>query len=457
MTIKRLGFLIGFLFLIHGALSQSILQPAHKHFNKFDNVEGGWCAADGTLSIPLPGEKTLWLFGDTFVGEKEGEYGIDNDHSTFINNTAIIEEGDVLTTYHRGTTESPSAFIPKQGEDWFWPKHAVLEEDTLRIFTLKISKKDDGNPGFNFEIGEAHISSYLYPEMEHVRTKEIDQVTDTAMRFGTQVLQKDGYTYIFGKKSMEDGDLQWKIPYLARAENSVAGALEFYAGSGDWSPHCDSAAPIGDRPVEETYYVYEKDGAFYMLMHETFLQKELVVLKADELTGPYNSQNNGGEENTFAVIKEAENYNTYNLFAHPQFNENDKLLISFNVNAHDFGSIYEDTRNYRPRFYWLDVEKSATTPNPDTLRIFQDFSETSAGGNIDRSGKNYFDIFENRVQLKNLEHPAVLNVYGLNGETYITKDVKNHEMINFSHFPQQMFILKLVTDEQVIMAKMMNM
>ncbi|MCF8231036.1 MAG: hypothetical protein K9J27_02515 [Bacteroidales bacterium] len=453
---KSFFIIVVFLLALNSGQAQDVLQPAREHFNKFDDVDGGWCAADGTISYELPDGKTLWLFGDTFVGEKDGEFSIDNSTATFVNNTAILEDNGDLVTYHGGTEENPSAFIPRQGEDWFWPKHMILEGDTLRIFTLKIRKKDDGTPGFNFEVGTAHISSFTYPALEHVRTSRIEQITDTTMRFGTQVLEKDGYVYIYGKKIMSDGNFQWKIPYLARTENSVTGQWEFYAGNGDWSPECDSAAPIGDRPVGETFYVWEEENGFYMLMHETFLVDELVVLKADELTGPFNAYNSGGTENTFAIIEEAGNYNTYNLGGHPQFNENGKLLISFNVNAHDFGSIYQDTRNYRGRFYWCDVEETISVSPPDTVRIFDDFTGTSSNESIERTNQDYFNVFEKRAQLRNLRDDARLNIYGINGQKYLSKEVRNNEIISLSQLPRQLLILELVTDDTVVTRKMMR-
>jgi len=40
---------------------------------------------------------------------------------------------------------------------------------------------------------------------------------------------------------------------------------------------------------------------------------------------------------------------TYNAWAHPQFDRNDELLISYNTNG-DFWSIFDNVELYRPRF-----------------------------------------------------------------------------------------------------------
>jgi len=67
---------------IHQKLrAQDIISTAQEHFDKFNNVEGGWCAADATISLPLPDGKTLWLFGDTFIGEKTGLFSINPNNA----------------------------------------------------------------------------------------------------------------------------------------------------------------------------------------------------------------------------------------------------------------------------------------------------------------------------------------------------------------------------------------
>ncbi|MEE4608513.1 MAG: DUF5005 domain-containing protein, partial [Desulfobacteraceae bacterium] len=39
-------------------------------FNRlFARTGGGWTGGDGTLSVPLGDGRTLWLFGDSFLGK----------------------------------------------------------------------------------------------------------------------------------------------------------------------------------------------------------------------------------------------------------------------------------------------------------------------------------------------------------------------------------------------------
>ncbi|MCF8302950.1 MAG: hypothetical protein K9I94_06700 [Bacteroidales bacterium] len=431
---------------------QDVIRPAQERFNKFTKVDDGWCAADVTISLPLPGDKTLWLFGDTFIGEMEGEFNIKNGASTMIRNSVIIEDNDELTTYYGGTLENPTSFIPEQGEAWFWPEHAILEEDTLRIFAFRVWK-GEGNPNFQFKVGGTHIASFSYPAMEHLHTKPLEAVLDTNMRFGTCVLEQEDYTYVFGKKDTTQNTWTWLLPYLARVENSVMGDWEFYAGNDQWSEHSEDAVPIGDRPISESLSVHEQNGSFYLVQHEIWLDSKLIIQKSDKITGPWNTSNTGGIENVFADIVVPDENFTYNAFAHPQFTDNGEILISFNVNADDFFSIFDDTRNYRGRFYWLDVEEAVNTTQPGTAHIFDDFPGTSAIDGSPDHGKEHFKFIQGALKIRNLNKKALLNIYGIDGRKYLSKTVTNGDRVDLKKLTGNIVLIQLITEKGVVTQK----
>ena len=444
--------------IINSSKAQNVISIAREHFDKFDNVEGGWLAADGTTSLLLPDGKILWLFGDCIVGEKDGQFGIDNPTSTFINNAAIIEDGNVLTTYYGGTTENPSSLIPGVGLDIFWPEHATIENDTIKIFAIKIIFDDNGVPGFNFRVGTTHMASFKYPEMEYINIVPVEYITDTTMRFGTHVLKKDDYTYIFGKKDTLAGGFLYPIPMLARVSNSVSEPWEFYDGSGSWSYNCEDAKSIGDRPMSESFFVYEKNDKFYLIMHEIWTVGELYILEADEITGPFNRALTGGIENLFCMIPKHGSNFTYNLFAHPQFQNEDSILISFNVNTSNFGSIFTDTRNYRARFLWLSVEDAVTISIPDTVYIFDDFMDPpNSIFDFDENNKEqYFEIYSNKILVKNINTPSVLSVYSTDGRMLYYQNINADLTLNLDDFPNTTLIIKLIHEKGFYSKKIIN-
>jgi hypothetical protein len=431
-------------FFLQNVSGQNVVTEAPEQFNKFNNVNGGWRASDATISLLLPDGKTLWLFGDCFIGEKKGDFGINPLKSKMINNAAIIEDGDVMTAYYGGTYENPSSFIPGEGQDFFWPEHAVVENDTLKVFAVRVMYKNNGTPGFNFQTGTTYIASYKYPDLAFIKTSKISYVTDTTMRFGACVVKSAGYTYIFGVKDTTSQNMKWPVPYLARVTNSLNEPWQFYAGPDKWSYDCKEARPVGDRPMSESFFVYEKNNKFYLIMHEIWLVGELFILEADKITGPWNRSTSGGIENRFAIITPHKNNISYNLFAHPQFKNGEDILISFNVNTTNFNSIYSDTRNYRARFFWLSVEEASTVSVPDTLALFEVPVGIPVFKDTRSDLKLSFNRLSNELHVKDITKPSVLSIFGIDGKIFMNLQIRNEITINCSNLPGTLLLVKLI-------------
>ena len=271
-------------------------------------------------------------------------------------------------------------------------------------------------------------------------------VTDSTFRFGACVIKSGDYTYIFGIKDTTSGSFTYPVPYLARVSESIDEPWQFYAGPDTWSADCDDAVPVGDRPMSESFYVYEKNGKFYLIMHEIWLVGELFILEADKITGPWNRATSGGIENKFAVIKNNPSNITYNLFAHPHFQNDGRILISFNVNTTNFSSIYQDSRNYRARFYWLDVESAVTASIPDTAKLFA----STVGTGPEVYGNNQSRISYNRatnsIHVNCISSSAYLTVYGMDGRLYLKSEINDDTEISCSHLPGTLVIISLRGD-----------
>jgi hypothetical protein len=438
------------------AQAQPVLTPAPEHFNKFNNVENGWCASDATISLLLPDGNTLWLWGDCIIGEKEPTFDVKNGAATMINNSAIIEEDGVLTTYFQGSMEDPSSLIPGEGDDIFWPEHATIENDTVKIFAIRIIHEDTGIPGFNFRVGTTHMAYFTYPGMEHIRTEEIADITDSTMRFGTHVFEYGGYKYIFGKKDTLVDGYKYPVPMLARVENSVDEPWQFYAGNDQWSNNCSEAVPVGDRPMSESFFVYEKNGKFYLIMHEIWLIGELYILESDKLTGPWNKAGSGGIENKFAVIKPHGKNFTYNLFAHPHFSQGEDILISYNVNNSDFWPIFNDTRNYRARFHWMDVERAVSTTVPDTLDYFDSVVGINEREAIQKGQYPYMRIEAGNLYIKGVTEESLLEIYGLDGRKYLSRQIFGEEVLSTREFPSYLLVIRLTGRNGTHVQKILN-
>ena len=95
-----------------------------------------WRGADGGWTVDLGDERTLWMFGDTFI-DPEGETRIG---ANFIRNSIAIQQGDdpstAQMTFHWKTTPqgAPTAFFPSSGGVWYWAGGGAIVGNKLVIF-----------------------------------------------------------------------------------------------------------------------------------------------------------------------------------------------------------------------------------------------------------------------------------------------------------------------------------
>lgn len=88
--------------------------------------EPRWLGGDGAYSIDLGDDRSLWLFGDSFVATSAARV---RTESTMVRNSIAVMTGrDPLTAtmqfaWRDGTP--PHSYFPEDGDHWFWPVHGV--------------------------------------------------------------------------------------------------------------------------------------------------------------------------------------------------------------------------------------------------------------------------------------------------------------------------------------------
>ncbi|MBY0456364.1 MAG: hypothetical protein K2V38_03430, partial [Gemmataceae bacterium] len=97
----------------------------------------GWIGGDGAFSVPLPDERALWLFSDTWVGSvRDGK----RKDATIVNNTIGVQEGagaemKLAFAVAKGADGKPKAvFAPPDGKGWFWLFAGHAAGDALHVF-----------------------------------------------------------------------------------------------------------------------------------------------------------------------------------------------------------------------------------------------------------------------------------------------------------------------------------
>jgi hypothetical protein len=206
----------------------------------------GWYGGDGAYSIKLDGERTLWLFGDTFVDSKEGRK--DRVDMDFIAGTTLAistcsSNNEFKIKYH--LKKKNGEFVSSFGEDeWLWPQDPFMVNNVLYIPLIVVTATNNTGDLFNFMITGyklARIKDFSSDDPYKWNMDYIDYTSaiprDIRAFATTSVVYKDYvyfypfYTYSKDKVNVF-GNILARIP-AGRIDNPV-GAVEYFSKEETW-------------------------------------------------------------------------------------------------------------------------------------------------------------------------------------------------------------------------------
>ena len=316
-----------------------------------DRLSGG----DGCISIDLGNKESLFLWGDSFLGEV-WQNTRKTDAPLVFGNIFLKYKDGVSTTYHGGTAEHPAPLLSTDSIDGhrvvLWPEHGFVKNNILHLVLSDIVFTGTGTWDFYW-----HSASYCRLSLPDF--KLIDKVTLSAkdlgnIHYGFGFLPVKDYMYFYGVKTDAVGQLS-KL-YVARAKvlNDKLANYEFYA-AGKWLTDAGKAIALKgvDVSVSEQFSVFFHDKHYFLITQEKGIgANDIYSFVADSPTGPW--YNKKKIYTTPEPVKNPTVF-SYNAMAHPQFIKNGEVLISYCVNAMNIPDLFTDASIYRPRFFWVKL------------------------------------------------------------------------------------------------------
>jgi len=320
-----------------------IAWPATAYNQLFNRDGDGWTGGDGTLSIPLKDGRTVWLFGDTFLGEV-GSDGTRPKETPMVRNSLVVQTDRRIDTRYRQTEKGPAAFFPSPSKDtWYWPGDGLVVGNKMRVFLHRF--RQNAPRLWAWQFTGTVLSTLSLPDLELERIDETASVK--GVLFGVSILKTKEYVYIYGVRDNEFP----KLAYLARATiGDLGGPWEFYTGR-EWSADPEDSAPILSG-VSTQYSVFQTGGLFYLVTMDGRrpFPDTIAVYRSASPCGPWQ-----GPRIIYKVPGVGRDVVAYNPFVHTQFTKGNRYLISYNLNhVNDPLAVFDDASIYRPRFIWVD-------------------------------------------------------------------------------------------------------
>lgn len=321
----------------------------------------GVTGADGDYSVLLPDGRTIWIFGDSFLGTVNPDRSRGKRTPWFIRNSMAVQEGDSLRSFYNVIDGWESSFVIPPGapkgkmfsEDtlWYWPGDGFVENGKLKVFMSLFNQAVKGDWGFRWQ--GANIATFSLPDIKLEKIDHFDYPGINEIHWGHAVCDGDkNYTYIYGAEDKS------KNLYVARApKGNILAPWEFFTGK-DWVKDSKLSKPMLEIQGSEQFSVFKLKNKYVLVVQEGgFMSGEICSYYSES---PYTGWKN---RRVLCHVKlpddvaSTKNLFGYNALAHPQFIENGELLISNCVNSFVVEDVFQDASKYRPVFQRVPVKR----------------------------------------------------------------------------------------------------
>ncbi|NUO42961.1 MAG: DUF4185 domain-containing protein [Streptomyces sp.] len=334
-----------------------------------------WTGGDGTHSVRLPDGRVLWLFSDTYLGQvyappnPVGEsYAWRDTAAPLVRNSAVVMRGGRLES----TLPAP-LFPDPAPNQWRWPVAARVEprspgssEQVLRVVlwvrTAAAAPWIYGTPTAT-EVATLSLPGLRVESIVKVLDQQLVADPSRRVLFGTTLVERDGWTYVFGGDDGQAVSRPVSSAYAARVPDGrlgEPGAWQYWDGS-DWRAGARPAAVLGDAGrrtgVGSAFSVTRVDGTYVLFTMAAGTAGLTTVTSywACSPSGPWH-----GPTKDFTPALPEGQVAAYNPQVHPALGDGGRLVLSYDVNwLEPSAAAAQLNRNvslYRPRFVTLRLK-----------------------------------------------------------------------------------------------------
>lgn len=346
----------------------------------FDRTSG-WFGADGIFAIPLSGvdqagggDSTLLIFSDTMIGEiKDGEL---QGGWRMVNNTVAYLEGsepkeEQIQFHWKEENGNPGTlFVPETSSaekgDYYWLGDGFVNPANAATYLFAYRMRNLSSDNWSFsEMGNVLIKlppGSTPPFSDQVQIETPLSFTDPEIKgsFGAGIFvntesagvpDPDGYVYVYGVRGKEKNLV---VSRVLPEDFEDFSRWTFWDGTG-WNSDMQQTVDVVSGVSNELSVSPLPDGRYALVFQKDAMSPIVGLRLGLRPEGPFGPVIPLWE----CTEVQQENIIVYNAKAHPALSKPGELLVSYNVNAFDFGNEIKKQPNlYRPRFIRLTLGES---------------------------------------------------------------------------------------------------
>ncbi|MDF1758627.1 MAG: DUF4185 domain-containing protein [Legionellaceae bacterium] len=310
------------------------------------NYQSGWMGGDAVYSVPLENQKTLWLFGDTFISKNQHKSRI--GASIISNSVAIsqcIDNQFYIKYLWLGQKTTPQAFIPDMAKDIkYWPQAGFYYKEHAYVFWRAIKTLPSEKPPFNFQgidtlITKMNPSVSIKPENWVVDTNLLN--TGVTYAPGLATVVSPPYIYMFG--TIDDNNSKRLILQRIHVEHldKFTKNIETLTKT-SWKKHINLriAKTITPFTATEMSVLYNKKIKQWQMIYSVY-PNSVMSRTSKTLAGPWSK-----EQEIYSINMQYKDEFCYGAKAHDQYDN----AITYVCNSLDFNELIHNLKLYKPTF-----------------------------------------------------------------------------------------------------------
>ena len=332
-------------------------------------LNDGWLGGDGDISVPLSAGRSIWIFSDTFVGQRAQTVcsGARMISSTAAISTCQPSREPTVEYFWRGRwTDTPKPLFESFTSRYkFWPCGAFVSDGSLYVPLLKIGPKPGAAPNdvFNFQgigMSVARIAGYAETPPDEWTVEYIpwSQAFDPDA-WGCCVRSAD-HVYVFESGTGDTAVLKrLHRDDLKEPERHVA----CLSADGTWRTDIQpgDAKVLFRGDVGNTVCYHRDLKLWVMVCGPGFMNNKIRIRSAPALTGPWSDEKavyECPEATRGSAAYDKDNF-CYLGREHIQFYDpaTRMMLLTYDCNSVSFGKVVSNSKIYSPKMVRVRLDR----------------------------------------------------------------------------------------------------
>jgi hypothetical protein len=257
----------------------------------------GWLGSDVGESIVLSDKKTLWLFGDTFIGRLTN--GVRLGGALMINSTIGLQDRakaptDSMTFCWKEKDGQPASFFPHQATtpgEFYWVTKGAMLRGELFLFAWCISGNSQNFATWH-ESGSAllRIPNPLEPPAQWIQKAHTLELP-AGHTFHSALVVKEPYLFLYGVvQPRQTAVARVRVDDLVKGK--LTEAYEYWVSGPDgprWDKEAKHCVPQFAPVNTECTVHYEPAWHLFTCFTYDAFSPEIYLTTAKELTGPWST------------------------------------------------------------------------------------------------------------------------------------------------------------------------